>query len=306
MQTEPCPKPSATTKWTRTSWLLFLTATLGFWTDWLLRASDHADAPLAASLSRHDARITDLYAFTRGPNLVLILCTDPAIPPAAAGYVYPSDLILRFYIDNHSPVRFDQPADLQTYGGTLERPGNVAPDIIFEITFDSEGQAAMKAWGLSSQAHKRMSFFAGLRDDPFIRGPRQGRNVAAVVVEIPLEDVLAKQPTLLLWAMSKVPHMQVSIADHAGRSLRSMFPENFGLNDYAPRDHFRVLGQVPDVVIFDTSASAAYPNGRALADDVVDLVGDERVLMNDFPFPTENDLPFLEEFPYLAPPHAPR
>jgi hypothetical protein len=56
-------------------------------------------------------------------------------------------------------------------------------------------------------------------------------------------------------------------------------------------------------MIYDTARPAAYPNGRALVDDVVDLVGDQRVLANDFPFPSANDLPFLNTFPYLAPPH---
>ena len=65
---------------------------------------------------------------------------------------------------------------------------------------------------------------------------------------------------------------------------------------------FAVAGQ-PDVMIFDTSRAAEFPNGRALEDDVVDLVGDPRVLANDQPFPDENDLPFLDTFPYLAPPH---
>jgi hypothetical protein len=39
-----------------------------------------------------------------------------------------------------------------------------------------------------------------------------------------------------------------------------------------------------------------------LTDDVVDLVGDQRILGNDAPFPNENDVPFLNRFPYLAPP----
>ena len=57
--------------------------------------------------------------------------------------------------------------------------------------------------------------------------------------------------------------------------------------------------------IYDTARPAAYPNGRALTDDVVDLVGDPRVLETDGPlFPTENDMSFLPNFPYLAPPHV--
>lgn len=53
----------------------------------------------------------------------------------------------------------------------------------------------------------------------------------------------------------------------AGRALRSMFPEQDFLNFLHPKDH----GDRPEVVIYDTEKPAAYPNGRALEDDVVDL-----------------------------------
>ena len=56
------------------------------------------------------------------------------------------------------------------------------------------------------------------------------------------------------------------------------------------------------MIIFDTLEDAEYPNGRELTDDVVDLVGDPRPLSNDAPFPTANDVPFLDVLPYLAAP----
>ena len=46
-----------------------------------------------------------------------------------------------------------------------------------------------------------------------------------------------------------------------------------------------MLGVVPDVLIFDTTRPAAFPNGRRLTDDVVDLVGDPGVLSSDCPDP---------------------
>ena len=54
----------------------------------------------------------------------------------------------------------------------------------------------------------------------------------------------------------------------------------------------------PSVMIYDTWRPAAFPNGRELVDDVVDLVGEPGTLAND--------APFLAEFPYLAPPHPSR
>jgi hypothetical protein len=80
-------------------------------------------------------------------------------------------------------------------------------------------------------------------------------------------------------------------------------PEMLDLNKMPPREHRGTMGVAPDVLIFDTTRPAAFPNGRDLVDDVVDLVGDARLLANDSPHPSTNDVPFLLGFPYLAPPH---
>ena len=52
--------------------------------------------------------------------------------------------------------------------------------------FTSSKVAALNS--LKGQVMK-LDLFTGLRDDPFIRRPREGRNVAAVVIELPLEAV---------------------------------------------------------------------------------------------------------------------
>jgi len=266
------------------------------------RAADHGDTPLLTSIPRHDARLTDLHAFLRGGDLVISLSTNPAIPPAVSDYLFPSDLTLRIFVDNDSEVRFDDPDDLATYGGTVVRPKRLREDVVFEIGFGDAGTPRLHLLGLPQRAASQIELFAGLRDDPFIRGPRIGRNVASVVLEMPLDLVLDGQSTLLLWATSDVPDVQGKQAEHAGRALRSQFPENDPMNTLHPRFQAKLLGGAPDVMIFDTSLPAAYPNGRELTDDVVDLVGDARVLGNDAPFPSANDVPFLATFPYLAPP----
>ena len=148
--------------------------------------------------------------------------------------------------------------------------------------------------------------FIGLRDDPFIRGPRIGRNVAAIVIEVPLASVLKDQSPLLIWATSKVDTMEGPFQDMVGRALRSQEPDNLALNTLHPSEHLARTGLKPDVLIYDTSKPAAFPNGRALTDDVVDLTAIPRILANDEPFPSANDIPFLETFPYLAPPHPPQ
>ncbi len=265
-------------------------------------ASDHDDTNELKARMRHDARLTDLHVFTRGDQLVLSLCSNPTIPIGATQYSFPADLTLRFAIDNDSAVHFDDASDLAQYGGTIVTPEHIEEDFVFEITFDKQSGGRLRTQGLRGNIDKQVHFFSGLRDDPFIRGPRIGRNVAAVVVELPLAAVLGTQSTLLVWATSKVPEIYGPVADLAGRSLRSQMPENLALNTLSPRDHMQEAGVPPDVVIFDTSRPCVFPNGRDLNDDVVTMVNDDRILANDAPFPSGNDVPFLDTFPYLAPP----
>lgn len=288
-------------------------------------AADHDDTPALKSMPRDDARITDLHVFTREhprpgkgkhvrTSLVLVVSTNPTIPPTAPTYVFPSDLTLDLLIDNHSRVDFGvDPDATTTFGGTILDPSRIRADVALTITFDASGTPRLATAGID--ADTSITLFAGLRDDPFIRAPRQGRNVASVVIELPLNTVTRgrKRCTMLVWAMSSVPGPDGSAGDLGARALRSQFAENMPLNDYPdPAEHTRVLGVRPDVVIFDASRPAAFPNGRELTDDVVDLVGDARILASDCPVPDDpvrcnpsaNDVPFLTAFPYLAPPQG--
>ena len=282
-------------------WLLFVVTASP-------RASDHGDTPFLVGLGAHEARITGLHAFTRGDRLVLVLSTNPAIPSSVTSYEFPANLIFEILIDNDSPVSVDDPLGI---GGTVLEPSRIREDHIFRITFDDHTprvQHLPRSGRPPEPGADDLLFFAGLRDDPFIRGPRIGKNVASIVLEVPLSSVLEDQSTLLIWATSMIRDVETPngrIADSAALPLRNQFPENLALNDLHPRLHRKKTGLAPDVMIFDTSQPAAFPNGRDLADDVVDLVGDPRPLGNDDPFPAENDVPFLDEFPYLAQPHAP-
>jgi hypothetical protein len=274
------------------------------------RASDHADTPLLVSTGRHDARITDLFAFTRGNQLVLILDTNPAIPASVTTYAWPSDLKLQILIDNDSEVSFDNAKANSIYGGSIAHPRGISEDVTFNIDFPN-GTPRLKVKGIRGGT-KQIRLFTGLRDDPFIRGPQIGKNIASIVIELPLRAVLKDSPTILLWGASRVGDVGGPILDLVGRSLRSQLSENLKLNDFHPKFHRSKLGLVPDVMIYDTTFRADFPNGRELTDDVIDLVaaidpgaGAQNVLQTDTPFPSANDKPFLSTFPYLPEPHKP-
>lgn len=272
---------------------------------WPASASDHDDTPLLRMLNRHDARLTDLHAFVRGENLVISLCSDPTIPPSAASYRFPSDVTFDIHVDYDSEV---SPEDPDLLGGTILNPAGIREDITYRIRFNPDQSASIE-YRRSDGRYDGIwltGFYAGLRDDPFIRGPRIGRNIAAIVIQVPLASVLKNQSTILIWATSKVDTIEGPFHDLAGRSLRSQEPEFLALNTLHPSEHLARTGLKPDVMIYDTSKPAAFPNGRVLTDDVVDLTAVPRIVASDAPFPSANDLPFLETFPYLAPPHPPR
>ena len=270
-----------------------------------LAASDHSDVPSINNSDRRDGNLTDLHAFTVGDRLVIALAMNDSIPPSASTYVFPSDLTFEINIDTDSAV---SPSDPYAMGGTIVDPDRISEDVIFRITFGADGQPRVKTivHGGPSSSVPILNLFAGLRDDPFIRGPRIGRNVGAIVLEVPLAALTRTQSTLLLWATAAGENADAPFQELTGRSLRSMFPENDIFNVIHPRRVQRQLNVPPDVMIYDTARPAAYPNGRALIDDVINLVGDPRTLANDAPFPDANDLPYLSTFPYLASPHPPR
>lgn len=287
----------------------FSIAFVVFMTVWCIappaaRGSDHADTPLLTSIGRHDARISDLFAFTRGDRLVLVLCTNPAIPGSVVEYVWPDDLEIQIAIDNDSEISFSDANANSVYGGTIVNPDGIAEDVTFDIDVH-RGAPRLKVKGIRGNAKKEVRFFAGLRDDPFIRGPQIGKNVAGIVIDLPLSAVLDESRNLLVWATTRVEDVTGPIAELGGRSLRSQLPQNLALNTLHPSQHHADLGLTPDVIIYDTTLPAAFPNGRELADDVIDLVGVPAILASDAPFPSANDVPFLTGFPYLAPPHRP-
>lgn len=288
-------------------------ALLNFLIAFPIKGSDHADTPLLIDAGRNDARITDMYAFTKGPNLVLILCTDPTVPVSATEYKFPTDVEYTFNFDNDAEVAPD---------GTIVDKNNIEEDIVIKIRFKEDGKPVINGDRIasfisfpfmlfacassddSSIEESITNFFAGPRDDPFIRGPRIGKNVAAIVLELPLDIVTKQNGTLLIWSTTKVDGLPGDFQERFGTPFKSQF--NTELNSTHPKEDFKNFGIEPDVMVLNATLPSRFPNGRVLEDDVVDIVCPDicdNVLETDAPFPSENDVPFLSEFPFLAPPH---
>ncbi len=284
--------------------LLLLISTLsllaGGGADSMLGA-DHTDAPALAAAKRDDARLTDFHAFIRKGNLVLAESLNPAIPTSVSKYVFASDLTIQFNIDNHSQVSFDNPADVKTYGGTVLRPDQIKEDIVFTVTFNDRGDLQLNSRGLAQGASQSIRVFAGLRDDPFLVARWDSYNTASIVLEFPLSLVIKSQPTLLLWDTSKVPGFDGPFQDLDARALRSQGDNR--LNTVHPSQHMMMFNVPPDVMILDTSKPVMFPNGRELTDDLSSIMANPPRPPDQW---RKNDVPFLDEFPYLGNPWPPR
>lgn len=257
---------------------LFITAllitTMLFFMAIPLHASDHGEPPLLNNNSA--SNIGDFYAF-RNPNdssqLVLVLTFDPGIPAGITVVPFVENIEYVFNIDNEPT---DDPEDIRAkiqIGVEFKNGG-----------MDIESDAVITA------------AFAGLRDDPFL-GMNEN-NINALVIQVPVDELVEEESTLLLWAHTETSGLMGKKQDSAGRpgipgSLGDpdIDPDEF--NQTEPKDHVKEFGdqggELPDVLTLDLNAPDLFPNGRRLDD----------VRAGGVP----NNVPFLEDFPFLAGPN---
>lgn len=254
-------------------------------------ASDHGEG-----------HIGDTYFFKKGNNLVLVM-TILSDDDEHHQFGFTDDINYKFYLDRNAEVLMNDPEAIKRYGGTILYPEKIKEDIMIEISFSDEGSSKIvSTTGLYPNGE--IKIFSGLRDDPFIRSGLEKKNIMAIVVEVPMRAVLGPKdsPTILCWASTNLKNKNDQLHDHGGHPYRSQQLKK--LNGLHPSLHKQKLKVEPDVFIYDTQKATAFPNGRTLEDDVVDLLPDD-IVTGKPPFPTENDVPFLKIFPYLAPSYPP-
>lgn len=194
-----------------------------------------------------------------------------------------------------------------------------------------DGKVAIPA---NAFAPGQINVQTGIFDDPFIFPRFFRRNVVGVVTSIPLKFLPQRDKPVLLWATTHGKDGKQ--IDHVGRSLRTQLPRFGYLNVVPPSGHNAAITKVhaeptiienvsgtliapliahrhydtfPDVMIYDLSKPARFPNGRAYTDDVAKTLADagETLLFElsyaesrQFPRATANDKAFRPKFPYLA------
>lgn len=299
-------------------------------------AADHLDAPKVTRNPSLD--INDVYAFTspeNPDNTVLIMTVNPF-----AGVLSPTDFdeqgAYRFLIDNDGdakddvfiPISFedrnnDGTQEMRVHGWGTSEVGE-------EFGLRNGG----RAWaGVSDDPF----FFdlAGFQNGLQFTGDDTlaGGNVSAIVLELPSDFLTGDDgPTIGVWATTATRQGGGGRVDQVGRPGIStvLVPSDLkdAFNRTPPHEQYAKYGAVvedtlvslngdasysaavasillPDVLTLDVSQPTAYLNGRALADDVIDVslgVVSNGALTSDGV--DANDAPFSDTFPYLAPPNA--
>lgn len=301
-----------------------------------LVASDHGDAPAIRFDGRVD--INDVYLFTspsNADNTVMILTTSPV-----AGVLSPDSFRPgarhQFLVDTD----FDAKADAR-FNMRFGKPKNDGTQKV-NVRGLGPALKGLKAKGLVGETldlGDGVSFTAGLFDDPFffdlvafqsglafeVEGQDffENQNTLGIVIELPTARL--ESPVIGVWAETRAGKLR----DRAGRPAINtvLIPsdQKDAFNTGAPADDVKdfratmiemllALGNdqaysealtsvlLPDILTIDTQAPTAFPNGRRLDDDAIDvalgLVTNGGLTSDGV---DANDQPFSDAFPYLAP-----
>ncbi|MGD9619119.1 MAG: DUF4331 family protein [Mycolicibacterium sp.] len=274
--------------------------------------------------------LCDLYAFQSPADparSVLILTAGPQ-----AGPLHP-DAVYRLAIDHSGDLRNDiafsfvfAPAVDETQTADVYLAVGAQAATVAAVGSQIFGGVAVSFGEVPTVVRSgEFTFAAGARSDP------SGSNVLAIAVELP-NGYLSASPTVRIWGRCSVLTDGEWIhADRVGHPLlTAVITTEDTRAEYRAgepnRDRDRWIGSLievmartggytraeaiaaieadatlPDVLTYDPSRPAKYPNGRALTDDVV---GYRRAFLTKTPNPPAPLNPDLRrEFPYLGPPH---
>jgi hypothetical protein len=176
-----------------------------------------------------------------------------------------------------------------------------------------------------------LAAFLGLNGRSFCDGHQTdffaGRNVSSIVLELPSSMLTADSahPKIGVWAATNADNTQI---DRMGRpAINTVFNHNAEKNQFNagdPVNDWRDFGArfvteltgfgaadpnglahflLPDILTYDTSSAAGFPNGRQLSDDVIDT---ELNLITNGGLTGDcvgSDSTFSSAFPYLGSPN---
>lgn len=180
----------------------------------LLVAADHLEAPAVAGTT---ADITDLYAFegANPDNTVFVMSVQSSLAPAGDNASFDEDVLIELNIDNDGDLVEDRVIQAIARDGKMYFFGPEVPVStgLNSTIVNADSRTSVDISGLNDEFtatdDNGISYFAGLRDDPFffdfsqfnqvVQGPTvapngfnnpgnndfDGTNVLSVIIEVP-------------------------------------------------------------------------------------------------------------------------
>jgi hypothetical protein len=199
-------------------------------------ASDHAD-PMWLAEDEQEANITGLFFFPDGDRMIVIFNVRRALTGAPPYNLDPFEY--NVHMDTHTKVSFDKAEDVARYGGTVETPETISPDITLKFHLKNDATIKNRSFtGLTSTDN--IKEFYGVRDDPFIFTKFFRKNVISMVVSIPASAFPPAVKTWVLWGTTNRVSDGEQI-DHVGRSNRTQLGRFEILNTVPPNEHVAVI-----------------------------------------------------------------
>ncbi|NER15690.1 DUF4331 family protein [Spongiivirga citrea] len=180
----------------------------------VLIAADHLEAPAVGATT---ADITDLYAFegANPDNTVFVVSVQSSLAPAGNNISFDEDVMIEINIDNDGDLIEDRVIQAVPRGDNMYffGPGTPSNTGLNSTVLDPDSRTSVQISGIGDEFtttdNSGISYFAGLRDDPFffdfsqfnqvVQGPTvapngfnnpgtndfANQNVLSVVVEVP-------------------------------------------------------------------------------------------------------------------------
>ena len=222
----------------------------------LLFGSDHADPIDPFDQEREEGGLTDLFAFPKGDQLVLILCLRRHLVDSESKYL--EDYTYDINLDTKSTVksghdgycaegdkRLSVDEATARYGGCVAHPEDIDPTVTLRFRLNKDGSIRE----VTSPSRPRESstatiegkvevpgarFEGGVFDDPFIF-PALLQHERLRHRDEPSPGCVRRPPkSFVIWATASKGKRQI---DHVGRSLRTQNPRFELLNTLAPKLH---------------------------------------------------------------------
>lgn len=253
--------------------------------------ADHLTNIYGVSIDAPAYELSDYHVYEKDGKLIFSIASIPTNRNRSGDQIpFPDNYRVQVNFDFDSAVAFDNTQLNNVAGGRIVSPERIKEDVTITLGVqDGQLKASVRGnrrYRPSLIQRSIDQFFSGTRAEVFQFGPGVRANRNFLVFSIDKTKLLpfASNPVLLTWAASilnegstyvdSLGTQQIVVdgpfQDLIGRALKDQNPTEIRLqNALHPSQHVAAGFGYPDVVIYNTSKPAQFPNGRTLDDDII-------------------------------------